>query len=124
MIILLSPAKTLDFENTASTDESTKPHFHSQANRLAEEVGKCSIAELCKLMSVSENLGNQVHGFFSEWSNRYNVKRAKQAIYAFRGDVYRGFEVDTADEETRQRTLNSQLIASSKPPLSSKLNPR
>lgn len=100
MIILLSPAKTLDFENPAPTEQSTKPHFHTEANRLADQLGQLSTGELQKLMNISENLGNEVHEFFADWSNQANVKRAKQAIYAFRGDVYRGFDVDTADKQT------------------------
>ena len=100
MIILLSPAKTLDFANPAPTEQSTKPQFHTEANRLAAQVGQLSTAELQKLMNISENLGDQVHKFFADWSNQYQVKRAKQAIYAFRGAVYRGFDADTADKQT------------------------
>ncbi|QDT00075.1 peroxide stress protein YaaA [Adhaeretor mobilis] len=100
MIILLSPAKTLDFESPSPVKQSTKPAFHKDANRLAAQGKKLSVAELRKLMSISENLGEQVQEYFANWSKQADTERAKQALFAFRGDVYRGFNADTLEDKT------------------------
>lgn len=112
MIILLSPAKTLDFENPAPTTESSEPVFHKDANRLAAQTKKLSPAKLRELMSISENLSEQVHGFFAQWSKQANAQRAKQALFAFRGDVYRGFDADTLSTESVEFTQQHLRILS------------
>lgn len=91
MLILISPAKTLDFSPRTPLVGS-KPRFMPQANKLAEQVRTLSAAKLAKLMSISPKLAETTHGFYAAWKTKYNAAGAKEAIFAFRGDVYLGLE--------------------------------
>lgn len=91
MLILISPAKTLDFSPRTALVGS-KPRFVPQANKLAAQVRTLSAAKLAKLMSISPKLAETTHGFYAAWKTKYNAAGAKEAISAFRGDVYLGLE--------------------------------
>ena len=91
MLILISPAKTLDFSPRTPLVGS-KPRFMPQANKLAAQVQTLSAAKLAKLMNISPKLAETTHGFYAGWKTKYNAAGAKEAIFAFRGDVYLGLE--------------------------------
>jgi uncharacterized protein len=97
MLILISPAKTLDFTPQAP-HAGTKPQFLTQANRLAKYARTLTPAKLAKLMSISPKLAETAHGYFAAWKTKYDAAGAKEAIFAFRGDVYIGLEADTLSE--------------------------
>lgn len=97
MLILLSPAKTLDFTPQAA-HAGTKPRFLTQANRLAKHAQSLTPAKLCQLMSVSPTLAATAHGYFQEWKARFDAKGTKEAVFAFRGDVYLGLDADALGE--------------------------
>jgi hypothetical protein len=91
MLILISPAKTLDLTPQAPY-AGTKPQFLTQANRLAKLAQTLPPAKLAKLMSISPQLAEKTHGYFANWKAKYDAAGAKEAIFAFRGDVYLGLE--------------------------------
>ena len=97
MLILISPAKTLDFTPQAS-HAGTKPQFLTQANRLAKLAKTLPPAKLATLMSISPQLAEKTHGYFARWKAKYDAAGAKEAIFAFRGDVYLGLEAWTLSE--------------------------
>lgn len=97
MLILLSPAKTLDFTLQAA-HAGTKPRFLTQANRLAKHAQSLTPAKLGKLMSISPTLAATAHDYFQEWKARFDAKGTKEAVFAFRGDVYLGLDADTLGE--------------------------
>jgi cytoplasmic iron level regulating protein YaaA (DUF328/UPF0246 family) len=108
MIILLSPAKTLDFESPSALDEYTKPTFHADANRLAEQLQSYSTKQLAVLMDISPALAEKVHEYFACWKQKYNAKGTRQAILAYQGDVYVGLkaaEFSKSDLQFAQRRL-------------------
>lgn len=92
MIILLSPSKTIDFDAPPTTDEVTKPRFHTDANRLAAVLKGYSPKKMVQLMSVSDALAEKTCGFYDRWKNKYDAQGARQAIFAYRGDVYTGLQ--------------------------------
>lgn len=100
MLILLSPAKTLDFTPCERGLPSSKPAFHSDAKRLVAVAKALSPAGVKELMQVSDALAETAHGYFQDWKQAWNAKSAKQAALAFRGDVYQGLDADslTADD--------------------------
>jgi cytoplasmic iron level regulating protein YaaA (DUF328/UPF0246 family) len=100
MLIVISPAKTLDFENPAGTGKTTQPALLDRAAELVDTLRDYSPSELSRLMGISSNLGALNAERYAHWSRPFNASNAKQAIYAFRGDVYTGLDADsfTADQ--------------------------
>ena len=95
MLILLSPAKTLDFE-TPFAETPTRPRFAVDASRIARAAAKIGAPGLSELMHISDALADLNHQRFKGFA------RAEQrpAIRAFAGDVYRGFDAASADADT------------------------
>jgi cytoplasmic iron level regulating protein YaaA (DUF328/UPF0246 family) len=94
MIALLSPAKSLDYARPLAIEEATAPRFADEAERLAAAAAKLSAKKLSKLMHISDKLGKlnaQRYAAFPEAPER-------QALFAFNGDVYLGFEAHSLDE--------------------------
>lgn len=112
MLILLSPAKRLDFSPTERELSATQPALHSEAKKLAAVAKKLSPQELAKLMSLSDKLADTAHGYFSEWKSKWDAKETKQAILAFRGDVYQGFEADTLADKQLEKAQDQIRILS------------
>lgn len=98
MLILISPAKTLDFTPQAA-HAGTKPQLLTQANRLAKHAQSLTPAKLGQLMSISPKLAATAHGYFAQWKAKFDAKGTKEAVFAFRGDVYIGLDADTLSEE-------------------------
>ncbi len=94
MIALLSPAKTLDFERALPPLAMTKPHFAEEARALAKSAANLSQKRLAELMHISPRLAKLNADRFRDFAELPE----RQALFAFAGDVYTGFEVDTLDE--------------------------
>ncbi len=99
MIIILSPSKTLDFETTPQTKKHTKPEFIEKTKELVEEMKKLSTKEIMNMMSVSEKIAELNYDRYQNFQFPFTTKNAKQAILAFKGDVYRDIEIDNYTEE-------------------------
>ncbi len=95
MKIVVSPAKSLDFENKAVTSEFTQGIFLPEAEKLNSVLKKKSAKVLSKLMSISPNLGQLNFERNQSWSLPFDIENAKQAVYAFKGDVYIGLDMAT-----------------------------
>ncbi|MEE4299914.1 MAG: peroxide stress protein YaaA [Pseudomonadales bacterium] len=94
MLILLSPAKTLDFERPAVTRKHSSPRFLDDSQALVELMRERSPADLAELMHVSDAIAELNSRRFSEWSPPFTRENARQAVLAFRGDVYTGLDAD------------------------------
>jgi cytoplasmic iron level regulating protein YaaA (DUF328/UPF0246 family) len=90
MLIVLSPAKSLDLDTPSTTPLHTTPDFLAQSTTLIEQLRGLSPAEVGSLMSISDNLAALNAGRYAEWSA--SGAGARQAVMAFNGDVYAGFE--------------------------------
>jgi len=95
MITVISPAKTLDFEAPGSTRKHTQPEFIGRSAELVEEARQMSPDDIRALMGVSDNIAQLNHRRFMNWSVPFDLDNAKQAIFAFKGDVYTGLEAET-----------------------------
>jgi len=95
MLILISPAKTLDFETPATTRTATQPAFLEQSEALVNELQALTPRKISKLMGISEKLGNLNYERYVDWQLPFTKDNAKQAVLAFKGDVYTGLEADT-----------------------------
>ena len=90
MVILLSPAKTLDFETPSHTTVCTQPEFLSLTKSLITGLSKLDAEEVGKLMNISPKLADLNRKRFMNWKLKHDQANAKQAILAFKGDVYEG----------------------------------
>ena len=95
MLLLISPAKTLDFESPAPTNDYTQADFLSESKLLVDELRALSPQAISSLMGVSDKLGLLNYDRFASWKTPFKPNNAKQALYAFQGDVYTGMQADT-----------------------------
>jgi len=94
MLMVISPAKTLDFDTKPVTKAATEPDFLDDAKVLIKALQQLSPHDISGLMSISDDLGSLNYDRFQQWSPPFTAKNAKQAILAFKGDVYTGLEAD------------------------------
>ena len=92
MLILLSPAKTLDFETPPVVEHHTQPSFLAQSTRLIQALRKLRAADLGKLMAISPALADLNVARYQAWTPQFTPHNAKQAVLAFNGDVYDGLQ--------------------------------
>ncbi len=95
MLILISPAKTLDFETPVKTRTATQPDFLEQSAALVSELQALTPDRISSLMHISEKLGALNYERFMDWQTPFTKDNAKQAALAFKGDVYTGLEAET-----------------------------
>ena len=99
MIIFLSPSTTLDFETPLQTKQFSESIFLQESKKLAAEMKNLSSQEIAKMMKVSEKIANLNFQRFQAWKAPFNLKNARQAILAFKGDVYRDIETNDYSPE-------------------------
>ncbi|MEC8825321.1 MAG: peroxide stress protein YaaA [Verrucomicrobiota bacterium] len=92
MLAVISPAKTLDYESVCPNHRPTQPAFLNEASELVSVLKKKTSAQLRDLMSVSEKLANENRSRYQEWSQPFTEDNARAALFAFKGDVYTGFD--------------------------------
>lgn len=97
MLILISPAKTLDY-STTPINNFTYPDFQTETRSLVSVLKKKSAQELGDLMSISENLSALNKERFKTFQREFNTDNSKQALLAFKGDVYTKIDVDNYNE--------------------------
>ncbi len=102
MKIVISPAKSLDFESELPTPLQTEACFLDEASRLNKLLKKKSAKSLKQLMGISDNLAQLNYGRNQEWSLPFSPDNARPAAFAFSGDVYRGMDVYTLSKEKIQ----------------------
>ncbi|MBW4046838.1 MAG: peroxide stress protein YaaA [Proteobacteria bacterium] len=92
MLIVLSPAKTLDFTSAIPELTVTQPRFIHQATELIEILREKRPAELASLMHISDKLSTLNAERYAQWSPRFTPDNSRPAILAFNGDVYEGLD--------------------------------
>lgn len=112
MLIVISPAKTLDFENARVVNQQSKPDYTKQAKQLVGILKKQSPDELMKLMSISDKLAALNHLRFKQWLPEPTGENAKQALCAFKGEVYTGLNVSDWEEKNFSFAQNHLRILS------------
>jgi uncharacterized protein len=112
MLLLLSPAKTLDFEDTLTTNLCTKPDFLDFANDLMKGLSKLSSVEIESLMRLSPKLAQLNHDRFKAWTKVHREGTSKQALLAFKGNVYEGLKAWDFSEQNFQFAQSNLRILS------------
>ena len=112
MKILLSPAKSLNFKSSLPTEIYTEPCFLKEANFLNSILKFKNPAQISELMHISSSLGELNYERFQEWSSKPNKGNARQAIFAFSGDVYKGIDSYTIKNDNIDFLQNNVRILS------------
>jgi cytoplasmic iron level regulating protein YaaA (DUF328/UPF0246 family) len=92
MLIVLSPAKTLDYDTPPTTNVHSRPDFIKHSAELIDVLREFSPAKIGSLMQISDTLAVLNTGRYASWSPKFTARNAKQAILAFNGDVYEGLD--------------------------------
>ncbi len=112
MLIVISPAKTLDFDHTPRLDEHSWPYLIDDAASLVRQMRGCSKNTLSSLMRISEPLATRSAQYFHDWRLPFTMDNARQAIFAFKGDVYQGLQADSLSAEELAHAQQSLRILS------------
>ncbi|MFP3978892.1 peroxide stress protein YaaA [Marinobacter sp. KMM 10035] len=99
MLMVISPAKTLDYESPPATETYTQPDFLDDACELIDQLKELEPHQVSNLMSVSDKLGQLNAERFQNWQVPFSPKNARQAILAFKGDVYTGLDAQSFSEQ-------------------------
>lgn len=92
MIIVLSPAKSLDYDTPPHVKKHTIPDFVDDAAELIGDLRRLSPQDIASLMDISDPLARLNFQRYADWSPQFDTSNAKQAMLAFNGDVYEGFD--------------------------------
>jgi len=99
MKIIISPAKSLDFETKAPTSLFTQPRFLEQSEKLNKKLKTFSKKNISELMKISDALSALNYDRNQMWKPPFSPENAKQAIYSFTGEVFRGIDIHTLEAE-------------------------
>ena len=98
MLMVISPAKTLDYQTPPTTERFTLPEHMDDAAELIERLRSLGPAEVAELMHLSDKLAALNVARYGSWSRECTPQNAKQALLAFKGDVYTGLGADDFSE--------------------------
>ena len=112
MKLVISPAKSLNYESDLPTPLNTDSCFLGEAQKLNTLLKKKSAKALSELMHISPNLGQLNYERNQKWTVPFTAQNARPAIYAFNGDVYRGLDAYTIEESKLENLQNSVRIIS------------
>jgi len=95
MLIVVSPAKTLDLESPAKTKVSTLPDYLDHSQELINRLRRFSSLDISDLMKVSSKIAELNFDRYEAWNKPFTAKNAKPAALAFKGDVYTGLDAES-----------------------------
>lgn len=112
MKIVVSPAKSLDYDSKLPTTRGTQPEFVDTAVKINRKLSRMSKKELSELMNISDKLADLNYNRYHEFTAEHNKKNSRPAVYAFAGDVYTGIDAYTIPTEKLDRLQDSLRILS------------
>lgn len=112
MLITLSPSKGQDFETASLSNKHTKPADLKDSELLIKELRKIKSKKLQEMMAISENIATLNVDRYKTFKTPFTTKNAKQAIFAFKGDVYSGLALDEFTEDDYAYAQNHLRILS------------
>lgn len=99
MLVVISPAKNLDYDTPAITNTFTQPEMLGDSQRLIKHCRKLSPAKIGSLMKISDKLAGLNADRYAGWHTPFDSNNAKQALLAFNGDVYSGLDANTFSQD-------------------------
>ena len=98
LLTIISPAKKLDYSPVEKNIDSTIPSLLEHSSELIKDLKSLNPQEVSSLMSLSDKLGALNYERFQEWETPFTKSNSKQAILAFKGDVYQGLDAESLSE--------------------------
>jgi len=95
MLIVVSPAKTLDYTTPPKIKKFTIPDYLDDSAELIHRMRELSSLDISELMKVSTKIADLNFDRFETWNKKFTEKNAKQAVLAFKGDVYTGLDAES-----------------------------
>ncbi|NWO05891.1 MAG: peroxide stress protein YaaA [Alteromonadaceae bacterium] len=99
MLMIISPAKTLDYDSPLATETYSQPDFLDDACELIDQLKELEPHQVSNLMSISDKLGQLNAERFRNWHTPFTPDNARQAVLAFKGDVYTGLDAESFSED-------------------------
>lgn len=99
MLTIISPAKKLDYSELSESLNFTQPLLLEHSEQLLNDLRLLSPKDICSLMGLSDKLGALNYARFQEWQTPFSSDNAKQAILAFKGDVYQGLDAENMNTD-------------------------
>ena len=99
MLMIISPAKTLDYESPLATETYSQPDYLDDACELIDQLKELEPHQVSNLMSISDKLGQLNADRFRNWHTPFTPDNARQAILAFKGDVYTGLDAESFSQD-------------------------
>ena len=99
MLLVISPAKNLDFDSSHPPCKHSQCAFLDKAEYLVNELSAMSPQQISKLMGISDKLGTLNYDRYQSWQRPFKKSNARPAMFAFNGDVYQGLEAASFSEE-------------------------
>ncbi len=99
MITIISPSKTQDFSSNGVPELHTQPRFLDQTEVLVNELRKQSAGDIKALMEVSDKIADLNYNRYRQFNTPFSPENAKQALFAFKGDVYTGIDIENYNEK-------------------------
>ncbi|MBE7640383.1 peroxide stress protein YaaA [Salegentibacter sp. BLCTC] len=112
MKIVISPAKSLDYESKLPTTRGTQPAFLETTAKLNRKMSRMTKNEISKLMSISDKLADLNYTRYQDFKEEHNKKNSRPAVYAFNGDVYAGLDAYSIPTEKLDQLQDSLRILS------------
>ena len=112
MKLVLSPAKSLDYDSKLPATKTTESCFLNESLRINKLLKKESPKKLSKLMKISDNLAQLNYDRNQDWTLPFTKDNARPAMYAFSGDVYRGLDAYTIDTNKLDKVQDTVRIIS------------
>ena len=99
MLLVVSPAKNLDYESAVATEKFSQPELLEHSKVLIKKCKTLTPADISSLMSISDKLAGLNAARFGEWATPFTPENARQAILAFNGDVYAGLDANSFNDD-------------------------
>lgn len=99
MLIIISPAKTLDYKSPLATSHFTQPELLKHTEELITFTKTLTPVQIASLMKISDKLAGLNAARFAEWQPKFTPQNARQALLAFKGDVYTGLQAENFSEQ-------------------------
>ena len=112
MKIVISPAKTLDYESKLPVADFTQPNFLAQSRKIHKELTHQKPADLMELMHISDKLADLNWQRNKDWKTPFTKDNSRPAIFAFNGDVYSGLDAYTIPVDKFEKLQDSLRILS------------
>lgn len=112
MLTVISPAKSLDFESQVKTELYSEASFTKDAEQLIKILRRLKVDEIGELMGISPKLAQLNFERFHQWNLPFTSENAKQALLAFKGDVYTGIDAESLTDKDFENAQSQLRILS------------